>query len=778
MEKRFYLSQFLLVTCTLIFILQTNVCRSQCCTYVLNMQDSYGDGWNGGYLTLSINTTVIGNYSGSNFASSDTFQVCDGDTLSLIYTGGAYENENTYQLYDAAYNLLFSDGPFPQTGNVFTSFGNCFSIAVPGSNACTAIPIDTGQCLTSDNTGFIGSGLNPQCANYTGGDVWFTIQVPPSGNLSFQTDSGTINDTGIAIWTDSTCTGLRYLACDDDGGSGYFSLLFLQDLIPGQTLYIQVWGYGGASGSFQLCVNDLGTIRLDSSVLPIVLIHTMGQPILQDAKINALMDIKYNGPNNITYVTDSANIYSGNIGIEIRGASSASYPQRPYGFETRDTSGANNNVSILGMPVENDWVLLSNYNDRSLLRNTLAYKLFGDMGHYSPRMNLCEVLIDSSYKGIYLLGEKIKRDIGRVDIAKLTPLDSSGDELTGGYILQQNYWNTNNSFQSNFSPIDHPGFDVHFVYEHPNEFLITQTQKSYIAAFVDSLETTLYSTNFSNPISGYRKFLDVKSFIDYFLINELSRNNDGFKKSVFFYKDKDSNGGKFKAGPTWDFDWAWKNIAGCSIFESTDGSGWAHRVNDCFTDNYSNGWYIRLLQDSAFADELRCVYENYRQTILDTSSIFAYIDSVKNVVQSVQERHFKKWPILGISGPAPEVNAIATTYNAEVDTLKEWIKQRLQWLDVNIPGICTTLSVEENRNPGRLQFYPNPSSGVIHLEGIVDEHSPSTLNLYDVTGKLIEQIHLNPGPIDLIYQFERKGVYIFEILDKKAKIQYGKLVVF
>ena len=105
-------------------------------------------------------------------------------------------------------------------------------------------------------------------------------------------------------------------------------------------------------------------------------------------------------------------------------------------------------------------------------------------------------------------------------------------------------------------------------------------------------------------------------------MNELSRNNDGFKKSVFFYKDKYSHGGKLKAGPVWDFDWAWKNLNTCSIFENTDGSGWAHLVNDCPTDNYSCGWYIRMLQDTTFANELRCAYEDYRQSLLDTTLIY------------------------------------------------------------------------------------------------------------------------------------------------------------
>ena len=229
------------------------------------------------------------------------------------------------------------------------------------------------------------------------------------------------------------------------------------------------------------------------------------------------MDIKYNGPGSITYVTDSSNVYSGNIGIEIRGGTSAGYPQTPYGIETRTASGSNNNVSILGMPPENDWVLISNFNDRSLIRNTLAFKLFGEMGNYSVRTTLCEVLVDSTYEGIYVFGEKLKRDHNRVDIAKLLPADTTGDELTGGYILQQNYWSENNSFQSNYSPIDHPDFDVHFVYEYPKWDTINAPQKAYIASYVDSLETALYSEDFADPVTGYRKYLDVKSFIDYFL---------------------------------------------------------------------------------------------------------------------------------------------------------------------------------------------------------------------------------------------------------------------
>ena len=761
----------------LFFLFITFLGGAQGCYYTLGMQDSYGDGWNGAYLEVFVNDTLAGTFAAEDAGSTGTFEITDGDWLELFYTPGEYENENTYQLYNPGWNTIFSDGPDPQTGNVFSSFLDCDSTMVPGSNPCTAIAIDTG-CFITSNAGMPGTGNNPGCANYQGGDIWFTMPAPASGNISLGTQNGGLNDTGIAVWID-TCTNLQQIGCDDDSGNGYYSLLFLYDIEPEQTLYIQVWGYGGATGAFEFCVNDLGTVVFEDSQLPIIMINTLGQVIPQETKIDALMEIKYNGTDSLTLLSDSSNVYNGNIGIEIRGATSSGYPQTPYNIETRTDSGTNNNVPLLGMPAENDWVLLSNYNDRSLIRNTLAFKLFEEMGNYSVRTHLCEVMVDSSYQGIYVFGEKIKRDNNRVGIAKLLPADTVGDELSGGYMLEQNYWNESNSFLSNYSPIDHPEMDVHFVYKYPKADDINEPQKDYIAAYVDSLETALYSPDFMDPETGYRQYLDVPSFIDYFLVNELSRNNDGFKKSVFFNKDKFSNGGKLKAGPVWDFDWGWKNMYTCSIFENTDGSGWAHHINDCPTDNYSCGWYIRLLQDSTFANELRCAYDDYRLTMLDTSSIFSYIDSIQNLVQFAQARHFQKWPILGISGQAPEVGEIATTYNAELDTLKSWIAIRLQWLDDNIPGLCNIITTvgDQSNSLNTLKYYPNPGTGDIHFEGLLQGPGPFQLSFYDGTGKKLDSIAIQSGQLQLDYQLKRKGVYFFTLSNNEGHIQRGKLVV-
>lgn len=725
----------------LFFCLQSTSAQSQCCNYRLSMTDSYGDGWNGATLQVLVNNISIGTYSAINAGNMITFSVCTGDSLDLIYTAGMYENENSYALQDSSWNIVFKDGPNPATGAVFSSTCDCNTPLLQGSHPCTALPIDTGQCIFTNNIGFPGSGIMPYCSDYKNGDIWFTMQVPASGNLSFETSSGTLNDTAIRAWSGNSCTNLQPLGCDDDGGDGYYTFLLLYDLTPGSTIYLQVFGYGGATGSFQICANDIGTVSLDSSELPIVMINTLGQDIIEGTKVDGLMDIKYNGAGNITYINDSPNVYSGHVGIEIRGLTSAAYPQHPYGFETRDAVGANNNVSILGMPAENDWVLLSNFNDRSLLKNVMSFKLFGEMGNYSVRAQLCEVLIDSSYKGIYVIGEKVKRDANRVNIAKLTITDTLGDDLTGGYMLQQNYWNADNSFQSNYSPIDHPGFDVHFVYEYPDALTIQAAQKTYIAAFVDSLETALYSPNFADPITGYRKYMDVKSFIDYFLVNEVARSADGFKKSVFFHKDKYSNGGKLKAGPVWDFDWAWKNLEGvCSYYEGYSGAGWAHLNNDCFTDNYTTGWYVRLMQDSTFSNELRCTYEDYRKTMLDTARLFGFIDSMGALVQNAQARHFQKWPILGKSGPAPDFGPVATTYYGELDSLKGWISTRLQWLDANIPGLCVTSGVAESNLSNSVHCYPNPTNDYLMMDYELPSTQQVNIRIYNYTGSEVISI--------------------------------------
>ena len=232
-----------------------------------------------------------------------------------------------------------------------------------------------------------------------------------------------------------------------------------------------------------------------------------------------------------------------------------------------------------------------------------------------------------------------------------------------------------------------------------------------------------------------------------------------------------------KAGPIWDFDWAWKNIWGCFTSEMTDGSQWAHHVNDCPTDNYGHGWYIRFLQDSTFTQELKCTYEEYRASIFDTNYIFAYIDSMGQVVADAKERHFKKWPILGISGPAPKVLAVATTYEAELDTLKSWIAKRLNWLDENIPGLCEITNIQDlNISDDSFSLYPNPGTGQVYYKSKNENNAITLLEVFDSSGNLC--LNFSPDQDKNEFSFTLPpGIYFVKIYSSAGNGVTKKLIV-
>lgn len=521
-----------------------------------------------------------------------------------------------------------------------------------------------------------------------------------------------------------------------------------------------------------------------STNIPLVILNTGGNTIPDEPKINGTMKVIDYGPVLRNHPSDIANIYDGNIGIEMRGAYSQSLPQKPYNVELRDNLGAQLDSVILGMPAEHDWHLIANYNDKSFLRNALAYKLFAEAGNYATRFQFCEVLLNNEYQGIYMYTETIKRDANRVDIAKLDTNENAGRDLTGGYIIKNDYWDNSNSWLLNYHPIDHPSYDVHLVYHYPKPDVITPQQKTYIATFINDFETKLYDVNFQDTSNNYLQYADLTSFLDYFIINELARNNDGFKKSSYFHKDKDPVSGwnKLFAGPVWDFDWAWKNIWGCSIFEATDGSGWAHHINDCGPDVNSPGWYVRMMSDTNFQNSLRCRYENLRHSILDTTYLFNYIDSMSNVLDESQQRHYEYWGHMGLNTGAPEVESPSVSYSEEVLRLKNWIRLRIEWLDNNIPGntvACSWTSTPELTLEKTFRMFPNPANEFVVIEINENASSIDGFVLRDMQGKMLLQIP-NTGAKNHILQTSglSSGIYLLESVNRDGITNgYSKLIV-
>ena len=471
-----------------------------------------------------------------------------------------------------------------------------------------------------------------------------------------------------------------------------------------------------------------------SSNLPIIIISTNNVPIPNEPKIPGTMKIIDNGPGQINHVTDPGNIYTGKIGIEVRGSYSASLPQKPYAIETRDINQNDSAVSLFGFPEESDWVLLANYNDKVFMRNVLAFKLFNETGHYASRTRFAEVTVNGVYNGIYIFGEKIKRDEGRVDIAKLTPDENSGEPLTGGYIFKIDYWDDFTSWKSPYHPIGHPNFDIHYVYYHPKPEEITEQQREYLKDYVTTFESALYNPLIHDTTAGYYSLMNAQSFIDYFIVNEVSRNNDGFKKSFYFFKDRDGVDKRINCGPVWDFDWAWKNIDECAIFANTDGSGWAYKVNDCYPDVNSPGWHIRLLQDTIFRNELHCRWDLFRTNILNTDTVLNWVDSNATYLWQAQQRHYTRWPILGQNVGTPVIGPIPTTFQGEINDFKNWITLRLNWLDASMPGKCFNIMNNELfQNKQQIVAFPNPASDHLFIE-LPEQNNKAILQLFSISG--------------------------------------------
>ena len=472
-----------------------------------------------------------------------------------------------------------------------------------------------------------------------------------------------------------------------------------------------------------------------SSNLPIIKINTNGQTIVDEPKIPVDMLIIDNGPGNLNHLNDPPNHYNGRAAIEIRGSSSQQFPKKSYGLETADANDVEMDTAIMGMPSESDWILNANYTDKSLMRNTLAYDIFKKMGHYSVRFKYCELFINGVYNGVYIFMEKIKRDNNRVDISKLDSTDNTGNAVTGGYIFKvdKTTGSTPGGWTSNYPPAVNPnGQDITFLFDYPDVDDITSAQAAYIENYVDSFETALYAPYFTDTTIGYRKYIDVLSFIDMFLVNELSKNVDGYRISTYLHKMKNTQGGKIYAGPIWDYDIAFRNANYC---DGSTYTGWAHEFgNVCGSDGMQvPGWWQRFLQDPAFTTELKCRWTTLRQNLIRNDSIFSFTDSLVNLLAAAQARNFETWPILG-SYVWPNPTPYDTSHADEVIRLRNWISNRITWLDQNLPGTCIT-GVNQTRQQD-LMLYPNPAENELLV--IKPSSETFSIHVYDYTGRQIE----------------------------------------
>lgn len=493
---------------------------------------------------------------------------------------------------------------------------------------------------------------------------------------------------------------------------------------------------------------------LTSSNLPIVVLDTYNVDIPDEPKIDGTMGIIYNGENQLNQLSDPYNEFYGQIAIEKRGSSSNSFPMKSYGLETRGPDSVNYNVSLFDWPSDNDWILYAPYTDKSLIRNVLTYDLGRQMGQYAPRTKLCEVILNSSYIGVYVLMERIKINPGRVNVDQLNYTDTLNNELTGGYIIKVDKTTSGGviAWTSPYTAQAPSTGPIYYQLHDPDISELHPLQLNYIHDYVDNWETALKGVNFANPQIGFRAYADELSFIDFFIMNELSKNVDGYRISTFLHKKRVSEGGKIHAGPLWDFNLGWGNANYCQGGQT---SGWEINFNSVCQGNGANMnpfWLNRMLQDTVFANNLKCRWSYLRTSTLSDEHLMNYIDSLGTILEEPAQRNYDRWPILGVY--VWPNNFIGNTYQEELTYMKNWILARTAWMDANMFGTCYSLSID---SPDiELKIIPNPTQDFVTISGM---SSDTNLELRDFSGKIVRIIPVNHSNTTVDLSDLANGIY-------------------
>lgn len=441
------------------------------------------------------------------------------------------------------------------------------------------------------------------------------------------------------------------------------------------------------------------SVQITETNLPIVFINTKAIDgnttiIHKDYRVPVRMTIINNaeGKNyGDTLAHPGQNVdYDGWVGIKYRGKSSFEYAKKkPMGFKTLETSdinGKKKKVKILGMPKDNDWVLLAPYHDRSMIRDVLTFELARPYFEFTPRSRHCELIMDGVYRGIYILCEKPSKGKNRLNLK--TPGDTD-DAITGDYMVQldndvvEHYTSKYKARDSMGNDLDYHNL-VYYLYEFPKyEDMVPDHSEwlNYINKQISDFEDVMNSEDYANPETGYRKYIDVTSFIDNMLVQEFSANPDAYRKSTYLYKRSDDVCPYFKTC-LWDFNLAYGNTLDY-LFENR----W-HYINIASTQilkqNHVAFWWARLMEDAYYVDCLKKRWREYRETNYREEHITQVIDSLVNLLEvgGARERNYKAWPNWNEFIWLCRNNT--KNYEDEINYIRSWIENRLSWMDMQL----------------------------------------------------------------------------------------------
>ncbi|MEM1216245.1 MAG: CotH kinase family protein [Bacteroidota bacterium] len=409
--------------------------------------------------------------------------------------------------------------------------------------------------------------------------------------------------------------------------------------------------------------------------------------------------------------------FASTIGIEYRGSTSYRLSdKKSFGVETWDEDNNDIDRSILGFPEEEDWILQGHVFrasegilfDPTLLRHHIGYELYRAMGNYASRSQFVELSVNGDFVGTYLLMEKLKRDKNRIDIARLNPSETTGEDVTGGYILKidktsggdvapnqpleyyDNNWaddaryNEDISFRSaygvngdslTFEPFGEPYhenqyLETYFLYEYPRADRMVSEQKQYIQDYVHAFETALLTDDLTATTRTYTDYLDLASFADHFLLNELVGNVDAYRLSTYLVKDK---GEKLRMGPVWDLNIGYN---GQNLIPRDE---WIVNYNEYAPNDpwLVPFWWKRLLSDPIFIDLLKQRWNELRIGALRTQAVEDLVRETSDYLidNGAIERNYERW------------FGLTVDYPTEINAMVDYLRERLVWMDGAIEGM-------------------------------------------------------------------------------------------
>lgn len=438
-----------------------------------------------------------------------------------------------------------------------------------------------------------------------------------------------------------------------------------------------------------------------SSDLPIVLFYNFGaggipSTYVAQPGIIAVFEPTVNGR---AYLTNTP-VLCERMGMHLRGSSTLGQPKGNFALEFWDEYNDEANVELLGMPAESDWVFYASDNfEPVLIHNAYMHQLSRDVGRYSPRTRTVEVYLNTAggavtvpsagggnYNGVYIVEEKIKVGKDRVDIDKLELENTTEPSVTGGYLLKIDRSGSGDATLNAGS--------ASMVYVSPDGAELNaglrNAQNTYIANYFNTFYSVLSSATWTNPTTGYAAYIDVDAAIDHHLLNVLSFNIDALRLSAYLYKPRN---GKITMGPLWDYDRTLGSTDGRDFNPRRWRSGSPDYGTDMFNSDpiFNNPWYSKMFTDIDFWQKYIDRYQQLRRAQFSTNHLHALVDTLANQVRESQAREYVRWG--GWNAPrngtacdgagAGYCNTFNGTYQGEIDFMKKWLADRVDFMDTN-----------------------------------------------------------------------------------------------